>query len=65
MALLGFFLRDLLLHLQADLCSFFPWLGVDPTVVKDGLNRTHHRVNRTLVKKMKKIREEEEEESQL
>ena len=40
----------------------FPWLGVDPTVVlhlKEGLNRAHHLLNRTMVKKMKKDNEEE------
>ena len=65
MVLLGLFHRDLLLQQQVDLYSFFPWLGVDTTVMlhpKERLDGTHHRLNRTKVKKVKK--KEEEEKSQ-
>ena len=45
--------------------AFFPWRGVNPTFLhlKEGLCMTHHQLNITMVKKMKK--REKEEKSQL
>ena len=57
MALLGFFHRVSSCSDKLIYIAFFPWLGVDPTEVlhlKEGPHGTHHHLNITMVKKMKK-----------
>ena len=48
--------------------SFFPWVGVEPTVVLHHTEETHrttHKLNRTMAKKMKKKKKKRQQKKPL